>query len=289
MEKSIIFTIIFSSFSGHVISNFGKLEEHQELVRSIFRETESIVFIGNISKNSEDYFGVINKIFQSKNLNPKSIVVYTLQARNLLLESYLHHKREGDLWETHCRKLHGKMLQSLRNIVTVDQLWSHYQYSGFIVNSNWSYLESTLNNLVWPPIHPILYALDSNDLQESDLELKFQSLWNSKRIFKLHIYLNNTIYSFNPFHYDSTKQKYGKLLKNDFLDKLPSNFNGAPINAEMFYSVYSKINDKIVSKIWNRTKNQFYGPDKEVSTILSDSLNYTSNFGMIQISGPQTF
>lgn len=175
--------------------------------------------------------------------------------------------REGDE-----ENLDG-FIQWDRSYETFGRVLEQNQNGGYVVFANLSGFRQLMKCLL-DPVGTYLVMFNTSEEYDVDRLGRFlRSVWRHRGVYRLYVLAGRRIYTWDPFGRNGTLE-FG-VLKELTLDgelvKVPElDFQGYPLNIDMFWSTYSEPVDRD-----NLSRSEFIGVDVIVSEVLANTLNLT--------------
>lgn len=165
-------------------------------------------------------------------------------------------------------KLHESFAESL------DQ-WFSFKYAGFILFSSFESLDVYLGCLLnRAGTFLIIVETESNEKHLDNVLVLLKKAWKFSENRKVFLLIAREVFVLNPFVIDANGEKFGILekLPDGKVNRECENFNGYPMNVEIFTSAYSIPNGNFTGKL-----DSFRGPDVEVARFIQQQMNVSSN------------
>jgi hypothetical protein len=271
-------------------------ETNREKIENIFRPTATISILLRKDDNPDETIKFLKSLFSSQS---KSFVVYNIVNHAEWLENCIAYQKDPSKKTSFFERLYEKMHKKdevvlheteidpqghqksqnmhirLQNFMEYLEDWWSFYYTGFIVFCPLKHLEYYVQCLL-NRAGIFLFIIDNSESDENYLKILenvFIRAWNVSTNLKLHFYIDNKIYAFDPFAINEAG-KFGvvKIFQNLTTDEDIKLVNGYPLRVELFYSVYSIFNES--KKVWKFENMR--GPDINVTQIILEEMNATS-------------
>lgn len=156
--------------------------------------------------------------------------------------------------------------------------WFTFRHSGFILFSTFDALDVYLGCLLSRAgTFLIIIEKDSYDSDNhlENVAFLLKKAWKISANLKLFVLISREIFVLNPFVIDESKESFGMLekLPDAKVNRECKDFNGYPMNVEIFMSAYSNPSGgKFTGKL-----DCFRGPDVEAARFIQQQMNVSSN------------
>jgi hypothetical protein len=153
--------------------------------------------------------------------------------------------------------------------------WFTFKHAGFVVFSTFELVEVYLGCLLnRAGTFLIIVEKESHEKHLENVEALLKKAWKVSENLKVFLLIEREVFALNPFAI-AGGESFGILekLPDGEVNREYRNFNGYPINVEIFASAYSVPRGNFTGKL-----ESFHGPDVEVARFIQQQMNVTSNY-----------
>nr|XP_019562906.2 uncharacterized protein LOC109431157 [Aedes albopictus] len=156
------------------------------------------------------------------------------------------------------------------------KIWDQNHDFGYVVFASWRAFELSMRCLLDPYATYLFVLSEGSGFEMGKLREFMKTAWTREGVFKVFFLLGGKILTYDPFLLVGPK-KYGAMKELTSSADIPSipqgNFNGYPINIDVFRSTYS---DTVVNKEGKIVN--FIGADIEVGKVFIEAMNFTPTY-----------
>lgn len=162
--------------------------------------------------------------------------------------------------------------QTMQNFENFMNLWRLNEDFNHIIFTSFDFLRTTLKCLT-NPVGRFLFIIGDNSTDSTELNLisLLNETWTNNGALKVFIAINDSVYSFDPFHRNNNGV-FGKLntIFDASLGETVDELNGYALSVEMFSGTFTLPRVKAPKNI-----NDFDGPDAIAANFIGNQLNAT--------------